>query len=575
MKFRFRKMLNLVLVASLLLWTGPTFAQEPAAAPSPDAALDELVKMDPAAIVAHLQALREQAAAQRGEAAKLRADADALDGQAAGMAASIDALGAHMAALAAILGTPAPAAADAAMAAAPAADAAMMAAETAEAKKEFVNFDEHVKPILQSKCFRCHSDDSKKGGLSLTSHAAAMAGGGSGEVIKPGDPDGSRLLRVIMHTEEPVMPPSGDKLPDDQIDVIRRWIADGALANAGSTPVAKKEEAAAMGGEAFVAAEIVDGPPPMPEVTLAVAKRLPTRGVVARAVDTNPRSALMAVGGDREVVLYNMETYQNLGALPFPEGDIYTLSFSVNGELLAAGGGEEGNSGAAVVWNVRKGERVGTFGEAYDTVLAVDLSPDHKMIATGGPDKKVRVYSTENGAELYKLDPHTDWITAVKFTPDGEVLASADRQGGMYLWQAKNGRTVEQLKGHEGAIYAIEYTYDSKYLVSSGHDGTVREWDTWTYQQVRSFKAHNAPVTNVDVAQDGRLITTSNDQTTKAWNFDGTAIRDYAGLVDWGYQVRFGQGGQTVLAGTWTGDVLLWKADTGELLKTLNTNPAS
>jgi len=187
----------------------------------------------------------------------------------------------------------------------------------------------------------------------------------------------------------------------------------------------------------------------------------------------------------------------------------------------------------------------------------------------------VRVYSTQDGKELYKLEPHTDWILSVKFTPDGEVLATADRQGGLYLWQAKNGRAVEQLKGHEGAVYALEYSYDSKYLVSAGHDGTVREWDTWTNQQVRSFKAHNAPVTNVDVAQDGRIITTSIDNATKAWNFDGTAIRDYAGINDWSYQARFGQGGQMVLAGTWTGDIFLWKADTGELIKTLNTNPAS
>jgi WD40 repeat protein len=122
------------------------------------------------------------------------------------------------------------------------------------------------------------------------------------------------------------------------------------------------------------------------------------------------------------------------------------------------------------------------------------------------------------------------------------VLATADRQGGMYLWQAKNGRTVEQLKGHEGAIYALKYTPDSKYLVSSGHDGTVQQWDTWTYQRVRTFKAHNAPVTNVDVAPDGTIVTTSNDHTTKAWKFDGTAIRDYAGLTDWGYQARFRQG---------------------------------
>lgn len=571
MKQWIRKALHMALALSFILATAPAWADDAPAA-NPDAALDELVKLDPAALAAHVQELKTQAAAQKEEAAKLRAQADQLDQDSAVAAASLDALTKHLAALAAILGIAAPAADMAAAAAAPTME---MAAAEAPATA-FVNFDDQVKPILQAKCFRCHSDDTKKGGLSLTSHANVMAGGGSGPIVKPGDPDNSRLLRVIAHLEEPFMPPSGDKLPDDQQAVIRQWIQDGALANASSTPVAmKKEEAPAGVPEIFVDAKFVDGPPPMPEVTLAAAKVLPTRGVVARAVDTNPRSPLLAVGGDHEVLLYNLDNLQLLGALPFPEGDVYSLSFSVDGESLVAAGGEEGNSGLAVVWNVRKGERTGTFGEAYDTILAVDLSPNNRMIATGGPDKKVRVYSTENGQELYKLEPHTDWILSVKFTPDGEVLATADRQGGLYLWQAKNGRAVEQLKGHEGAIYALEYTYDSKYLVSSGHDGTVREWDTWNYQQVRSFKAHNAPVTNVDVAQDGRIITTSIDHTTKGWNFDGSAIRDYAGGTDWSYQARFGLGGQMVLAGTWTGDVFLWKADTGELLKTFNTNPTS
>ena len=564
--------LHALVIVGLLLGGLPATAQD---APSPDAALDQLLKLDPAALAAQVKSLKDSAAAQKEEAAKLRASADEADAKAKGLAEGLDALLKQVTALAAALGTPpAEAMPDGKMAEAAPAPAPEMMAAAAPEKKDFINFDEHVKPILQAKCLRCHNEDTKKGGLSLTSHANTMAGGGSGAIVSPGNADGSRLLRVIMHTEEPFMPPSGDKLPDDQIDVIRRWIADGALPNASATPVAMKQEAAAPAGEVFTAAEIVDGPPPMPEVKLEVPKRLPTRGVVARAVDTNPRSPLMAVAGDKEVVLYNLDTFECLGALPFPEGDVFALTFSVNGELLVAAGGEEGNSGAAVVWNVRKGERMGKFGEAYDTLLAVDISPDHKLIAVGGPDRKVKVYDTADGKEVYKLDAHTDWVLAVKFTPDGEVLASADRQGGMYLWQAKNGRAVEQLKGHEGAIYSLKYTQDSQYLVSAGQDGTVQQWDTWSYQRVRTFKAHNAPVTNVDVAADGRIITTSTDQTTKEWKFDGTAVRDYAGLTDWGYQVRFAKAGQVVLAGTWTGDVLCWKADTGELVKTLNTNPA-
>jgi len=274
-------------------------------------------------------------------------------------------------------------------------------------------------------------------------------------------------------------------------------------------------------------------------------------------------------------VLYNLDTFEALGALPFPEGEVYTLNFSINGEVLLAGGGEEGNNGLCVAWNIRTGERIGVYGEGFDTILAVDISPDHKMIATGGPDKKVRVYAIDGGAELYKLEPHTDWILSVKFTPDGEVLSTADRQGGLYLWQAANGRAVEQLKGHEGAIYSLAYTEDSQYLLSSGQDGTVQIWDTWTYARVRSFKAHATPVLNLDVAKDNRIVTTSSDNTTRVWGFDGKEVRKYEGISDWAYQARFGRNDGLVLAGTWTGEVLLWDTETGELVKKVNTNPAA
>ena len=211
----------------------------------------------------------------------------------------------------------------------------------------------------------------------------------------------------------------------------------------------------------------------------------------------------MAVGGHREVLLYDLETYQVLGALPFPEGEVYTLTFSVNGEVLVAGGGEVGKSGITVAWNVRKAERMGTYGEGYDTILAADISPDHAMVAVGGPSKSVRVFSTHDGTLLYKLDSHTDWIYAIRFSPDGELLATADRAGGLNLWQAANGRPVESLRGHNGAINDLAYSDDSALLASAGQDGTVQVWDTWKYTKVRQFSAHASGVLSVDFAGNG------------------------------------------------------------------------
>jgi len=241
--------------------------------------------------------------------------------------------------------------------------------------------------------------------------------------------------------------------------------------------------------------------------------------------------------------------------------------------LLLAGGGVEGASGLCVLWNVRTGERTGVYGEYYDTVLAADISPDHKMIAAGGPDKKVRVFSTETGEVLYKLDDHTQFIFSVRFSPDGEVLASADRDGGLHLWQAANGRHVEKLAGHTGAINAMEYTQDSAYLVTAGADGTVQEWDTWAFKQVRSFAANTGAVLTLDVSKDNKILTSGVDNAIKIFDFDGKNPKPYTGLPDWGYQARFAKDDTLLLTGFWNGEIQVHNRETAELAKTLSTNP--
>jgi WD40 repeat protein len=358
-------------------------------------------------------------------------------------------------------------------------------------------------------------------------------------------------------------------LSDAQIALLREWVNLGAPKNSGSKVMLAKETSTDV-GQMYVAAEIVDGPPPMPEVPLPLFVENPPR-IPARAIATNPRSPLMAVAGYRQVMLYNLEDNSLIGALPFEEGEIETLTFSVNGELLVAGGGAPGKSGCAVVWQVRSGERLGKYDEGYDTVLAVDISPDHRLLAVGGPNKTVSVYSTANGERVYKIEDHTDWIYSVKFTPDGEVLATADRAGGLFLWQAANGRAVEQLRGHNGAIHDLAYSKDSVQLASAGADGTVRLWHTWDYKQIRSFNAHGGGVFSVDFNAANELVTTGQDKTIKRWDNNGKELLNYGALPDWGYQARFGLNGEKVVAGGWTGEVGVWNTAAAERVATLAT----
>jgi mono/diheme cytochrome c family protein len=96
------------------------------------------------------------------------------------------------------------------------------------------DFIRDVRPILAEKCLHCHGADeqSREGGLRLDLAEAAAVGGDSGEpAIVGGDPDASQLIHRITTTDESErMPPVDSKPPltEEQIDIVRRWIAAGA-----------------------------------------------------------------------------------------------------------------------------------------------------------------------------------------------------------------------------------------------------------------------------------------------------------------------------------------------------------
>jgi mono/diheme cytochrome c family protein len=109
----------------------------------------------------------------------------------------------------------------------------------ADPGKDKVTYQDHVAAIFRSRCGSCHNPDKQKGGLNLDNYGSAMQGGGSGKVIEPGDAEGSSLFLVVTHRDEPKMPPQSSKIPEGEIEVIRKWIEGGALENSGSVALAK------------------------------------------------------------------------------------------------------------------------------------------------------------------------------------------------------------------------------------------------------------------------------------------------------------------------------------------------
>ena len=88
-----------------------------------------------------------------------------------------------------------------------------------------VNYQDNVLPIFQQHCSECHGDEDQEEGLKLTTYRSAINGSQNGQVIEPGDPDGSYLVDLVVSGE---MPKRGDRLSDGEIETIITWIEAGA-----------------------------------------------------------------------------------------------------------------------------------------------------------------------------------------------------------------------------------------------------------------------------------------------------------------------------------------------------------
>jgi hypothetical protein len=95
-------------------------------------------------------------------------------------------------------------------------------------------FNTEVRPILARHCFKCHGPDDKarKAQLRLDQRDAALRGGRSKQpALVPGHPEQSELIRrIFAEDESEIMPPPQTKNPLSEEDkqILKRWIADGA-----------------------------------------------------------------------------------------------------------------------------------------------------------------------------------------------------------------------------------------------------------------------------------------------------------------------------------------------------------
>jgi hypothetical protein len=408
----------------------------------------------------------------------------------------------------------------------------------------------HVLPIFEQHCTGCHDPSDQRGGLDLSTHAAARAGGGSGQSITPGEPEQSRLFRMVAQQERPFMPRNAEPLRAAELAVVRAWIEQGAAADEASARAFQVARASALKAAAADAADDAAGEGPMPGGAAVAESPRPVQPLPAVGLARSPRANVVAAAGDRQILWFDGDL-QRLGATPVDAERLGALAFAENGAFVAAAAGAVGRQGSALVFDVRSGQLLARAGALRDLPLAVAVHAGTSRVALAGSDRHVRVFGFD-GSEQAALK-HDDFVLAVQFAPDGALCVGADRSGKVVAWELPGGLVWQSFVGHASAVHGLAIDRRGKTLFTAGADGTVRAFELQTGKERWRQNAHPGHAALAcTVARDGKVASSGSDGVMRVFSDAGRDVARSNAVGEWLYSVAFAAD-ELIVAGDWQG----------------------
>jgi WD40 repeat protein len=265
-----------------------------------------------------------------------------------------------------------------------------------------------------------------------------------------------------------------------------------------------------------------------------------------------PDGRSIAVGSQSGITLYSWPGLQQQGQLATRMAHVHDLTFSPQGDLLAAAGGSPAESGEVELFDWPGGQLSARHRPHADLVYRLAWNSDGRSWVTASADGQVLLHGP--GDRRIELTGHSRGVLAAVYLPAAETIVSAGLDHSLRIWEASTGRLLRTLDNHTAAVRDVAARpggSDSLPMIASaGADRTVRLWQPTIGRLVRFLRLPVEPL-DLEWSSDGRwLLVACTDGHLRLIDPDNVhLLADIPAIDGWAYTVAADPGKQQALVG--------------------------
>lgn len=296
----------------------------------------------------------------------------------------------------------------------------------------------------------------------------------------------------------------------------------------------------------------------------------PSDLVTEQRIAYSPDGKQLAACDSDQLKVYDPLTGELIMALSGHQGDVLSVTFSLDGKYLATGGGDA----TVRIWDASTGDLLHALKGHTAEVGGLAFSPDGKFLITSSEDAMLKIWDVATGDLLRDLPEFT--VYKVSFNVDGTQLAAATANG-IEVWniapQSDDIITFDEnhaaLTIPEGSsmIFSPDGTQLAAVSLSTASGNAIKLWDATSGRELLTLAGHIGWIMGIAISPDGqRLASTSLDGTVKIWSLmpGRETIAVVGGVTGYGTRVAYNPNGQEFATNGGDGTATFWNAKTGE-----------